>query len=438
MGHPHVTVESTQAPSADGSQMSLTYQIDEGPRVVMGQVYYSGNFRTRPRLIDREFELTPGEPLSPRKLSQSERNIRDLGVFDSVHYKAPGLARKQEKVDLIVEVEEKKPYFLELGAGYMSDRGLFANARMGDRNLMGMNRQAWIGGEISEIGYRAEASLQDPKLFGTEISTVFNLFAERREEFNQTFGTDTRGANLGFKMEPWQKFTAGLVFKYEYRNQYDTGSSGLRDPIVDDDEFDGRDLVVATPSLQYDSRDSFIRPRRGIFSIAYADVSRGLDNDLDNFARYRLDARYFWTPFKKVTLAFIGRFGHIDPLNADEVVSQDQLFYLGGIRDVRGFGENLLLTDPAGDPLGGLTALSGSVEARINIFGNWEVPLFVDVGRVSDTFDPLADEDWRESIGSGLRYITPIGPIGILYGHKLDRREGESAGEFHISVGYTF
>lgn len=438
LGYPHIKVEPTHAPSADGTGMALTYEIDEGPRVFLDQVFHSGNFRTRSRLLDREFELAPGDPLSPRKLFQSQKNIRDLGLFDSVQYKAPGLSRKQEEVDLIVEVEEKKPYFVEIGGGYMSDRGFFANARLGDSNFMGMNRHAWIGGEVSEIGYHVEASVREPRLLGSEISTVFNLFGERREEFNQTFGTDTRGANLGFKLEPWEKFTAGLVFRYEYRNQFETGSTDFRDQIVDDDEFDARNILVATPSLQYDSRDSFIRPRKGVFSIAYIDVSQGLENDLDNFVRYRLDVRYFRTPLKKVTLAVMGRFGHIDPLNSAEVVSQDQLFYLGGISDVRGFGENLLLTDPAGDPLGGLTAISGSVEARIDIGGNWEVPLFIDAGRVSDTFDPLADEDWRASVGSGLRYITPIGPIGILYGYKLERRPGESPGQFHISVGYTF
>ena len=45
---------------------------------------------------------------------------------------------------------------------------------------------------------------------------------------------------------------------------------------------------------------------------------------------------------------------------------------------------------------------------------------------------------FRSSVGLGLRYITPIGPMGLLYGHKLDREEGESAGRFHLSIGYSF
>jgi outer membrane protein insertion porin family len=45
---------------------------------------------------------------------------------------------------------------------------------------------------------------------------------------------------------------------------------------------------------------------------------------------------------------------------------------------------------------------------------------------------------FRSSVGIGLRYVTPIGPMGLLYGYKLNRKEGESPGKFHFSIGYTF
>ena len=48
------------------------------------------------------------------------------------------------------------------------------------------------------------------------------------------------------------------------------------------------------------------------------------------------------------------------------------------------------------------------------------------------------DDSFRTSVGMGLRYITPIGPIGLLYGQKIDPRPGETSGQFHFSIGYTF
>jgi len=90
------------------------------------------------------------------------------------------------------------------------------------------------------------------------------------------------------------------------------------------------------------------------------------------------------------------------------------------------------------DPVGGRLALSGSMEARIEVSRNWETALFVDAGTVRETLVDEGSDDVRTSAGIGMRYLTPIGPVGILYGHKLDPKDGESSGRLHISVGYTF
>jgi outer membrane protein insertion porin family len=79
------------------------------------------------------------------------------------------------------------------------------------------------------------------------------------------------------------------------------------------------------------------------------------------------------------------------------------------------------------------------LEARLDLGLNLELAAFYDVGRLTDTLgDDDVSDDVRASAGLGLRYITPIGPIGLLYGRKLDPEEGESRGRLHFSVGYTF
>ena len=91
-----------------------------------------------------------------------------------------------------------------------------------------------------------------------------------------------------------------------------------------------------------------------------------------------------------------------------------------------------------GDPIGGRTSLSGSLEARIDIGLNFEFTCFYDLGSLTDSFDIIDSDRFRSSIGSGLRYITPIGLIGVMYGMKLDRKEGEDPGRIHFTLGYTF
>jgi outer membrane protein insertion porin family len=371
---------------------------------------------------------------------QGQRNIRNLKVFDSVKFKTIGLKEKNEEINLFVEVEEKKPYFVQAGGGYETDRGFFVHTKLGDHNLFGTNKDGWLGGGWSQIGYDGELGVTEPRLFGSRISATFGLFGERREEFNQDFGTTTFGSSLGFSRKWFRHVTTGLGFRFERRDQFRRDSEDLAIPMLEDDidEFEPRSILVTTPSISYDTRDSFIRPRRGAFSSLSVDISKGLTNALDDFFKYRLDLRYYWSPLHRLTFAWLGRAGYIDPYGAIRKVPEDQLFFLGGTSDVRGFDENLLRFDGAGNPVGGRTAVVGGIEARIDLGHNFELATFYDVGRVTDTFDEIGLDEFRSSVGVGLRYVTPIGPIGFLYGMKLDRQEDESPGRLHFSIGYTF
>ncbi|MBN2516874.1 MAG: outer membrane protein assembly factor BamA [Deltaproteobacteria bacterium] len=437
-GYPHVKVRGAVTISDNKTKADIVYRGEEGPYVRMGETYYTGNFRTKEKILENELALKPGESFSLTTLLQGQRNIRNMDIFDNVRFKTIGLKEKADTVNLIAEVSEKKPYFVELGGGYESDRGLFAQTKAGDHNLFGTNKYGWIGGETSQIGYRGDMGLTEPRLFGTRTSMSLDLFTERIEEFNQDFGTKSYGSSIGFTQKWFQHVTTGLAFRFQQRQQYMLDSWDPATSSFTEDEFAERSILVTTPSLTYDTRDSFIRPRKGIYSLLSVDISKGLKNSLDDFLKYRLDIRCFTTTFHRLTFAWIGRVGYINPYGSQGTIPQDQLFYLGGTTDVRGFDENLLRFDEEGNPVGGKTALSASIEARIDLGRNIELTPFYDTGSVRHTFDESGSDSFRSSVGIGLRYITPIGPIGFLYGHKLNRRDGESAGRFHFSIGYTF
>jgi outer membrane protein insertion porin family len=437
-GHPHVRVKGEVAISEDRSKARITYHVDEGPLVKMGHVYYVGNFKTKKRILQREFQMAPGEPFSLDKMLQSQRSIRDMGIFNSVRFRAIGLRERREEVNLLVDVEEKKPYFIQAGGGYETNRGFYLNAKAGDRNLFGTNKDAWISGEVSQIGYRGELGITEPSLFGTRIATTFGLYSERREEFNQDFGTRSLGSSLGFSRKWFRHITTGMNFRFERREQFRRDSIGDTAYLEDEDMFKPRSILVTTPSIRYDTRDSFIRPRKGILSSLFVDVSKGIRNSLDNFFKYRYDVRLYTTPLDRLTFAWLGRAGYIDPFGPAERIPDDQLFYLGGTSDVRGFKENMLRIDPDGSPAGGRSMAAGSVEARIDLGRNVEFTLFYDVGYVGSTYVESVSDDTRSSVGAGLRYITPVGPIGFLYGIKLEPEAGESPGRLHFSIGYTF
>ncbi|MGD9307723.1 MAG: outer membrane protein assembly factor BamA [Desulfosarcina sp.] len=432
-GYPHATVKSSVTFSDDRTQADIVHAVNPGPRVKMGKIVVSGNLRTREKVIRRELAVQPESPLSLRTLHDGQRRLRDLDIFHSVDYRTSGLKEKEETVNLFVEVEENKPYFAQISGGYESDSGFFGRTRIGDRNLFGLNKNLWAGGEISQTGYRVETRLTEPRFFGTRITASLGVFNEELTEFNQPFGTRTTGGSLGFGREWGKHITTTLSFSLEERDQFRVEGEPVS--VVEEPT---RTIFVTTPYLKYDSRDSFVRPTKGLFTSLGVDLSTGVQNDLDDFVRYLFDGRYFYTPVERFTLAGLIRVGHVWSYAGGDLVPDDQLFFLGGIRDVRGFKENLLRFDDIGDPVGGKTAIVGSLEARFDLGMNLELTTFFDIGSVKEAQVDQGTDRFRPSVGAGLRYITPIGPMGLLYGYKLDRLEGESAGRLHVSIGYSF
>jgi len=437
-GYPHVRVRGRTALSEDGKSAEIEYRALEGPYMEMGSVFYRGNFRTKEKILQNELRMRTGDPFSLVKMLHGQRNLRNMDIFNSVRFKTVGLKEKRDAVDFLVEVEEKKPFFFELGGGYESQRGLFAQTKLGDHNMFGTNKYGWVGGEISQIGYRADLGLSEPRLFGTRTSGNLGIYTETLEEFNQDFGTRTYGTSLGFSRKWSRSVATGLNIGYEQKKKYLRDAVQSSGAFVSEDELNTRSIIVATPSVTYDTRDFFVRPRKGMYTLLSVDISKGLRNSLDDFCKYRFDARFYVTPVRRVTFALLGRAGYINTYGSAGQIPEDQIFFLGGIGDVRGFDENLLRYDDEGKPVGGRTSIAGSMEARIDLGRNFELTTFYDTGSISNSYNDSGSSSFRSSAGLGLRYLTPIGPIGILYGHKMDRREDESAGRFHFSIGYTF
>ena len=436
-GYPFVEVKGEAVLSTDDTGADVAFTVSRGHYVETGEVYFTGNFRTAEEILRNELEIRPGEPFSARRILESQRNIQDMGAVDSARIRAPGLKEQPDTAALFVEIEEKKPYWMEVSLGYDTERHLFASAKGGDRNLFGRNKDLRAGVEVSQIGYRVDASFTEPRFWQSRISATSTLFAEKREEFNQEFGTRNFGVSQMFNR--WfldEDLNLGLAFRLERREQY--MRDGRPVPEGEEDLYIPRTVFVTTPSVVYNTTDSFTRPTRGIYASIFVDISTGLQETLDNFLKYQFETRYYITPVERLTFALRGRYGYLYPYGSDGLIPDDQLFFLGGTATVRGFDENLLRVDAEGKAVGGQEALLGNIEARYDLGMNFELAVFYDLGAVRRAEERGGDDDFRSSVGMGLRYITPIGAVGLLYGRQLDPREGEDAGRIHFSIGYTF
>jgi len=438
-GYPHVAVKVALKLNPDHSLVQIDYTVDQGPYVETGKVYFSGNFLTRRRILANELEVKPDTPFSRQKVLKSEQNIRALACIDGVHFRYVGLKNKAPKVHLFAEIEEKARYYIESGIGYDTLRYFYLQTKAGQHNLLGANINGLAELEISQIGFSADLKVSEPRLFGSRIASTLDAYWEDQQEVNQDFGTRKLGTSLAFSRKWHERLFADLTLRLEQREQFRTAAwSQAKEEFYDSDELEQRRFFVTTPALRYDGRDSFVRPQKGIYTSVSADISTGFENSLDNFIRYQGDARCYYSPLERLTLAWLARIGYIDPYGDTKKVPDDQLFFMGGVRDIRGYKENLFRYDQDGRPLSGQFAVIGSMEARIEVMMNIELTVFYDIGRLTDTIGADDPATFRSTAGLGLRYITPIGPIGLLYGFKLDPQEEESMGRLYFSIGYTF
>ena len=438
-GYPYVAVKDKVYLTADKKFADIRFHIHKGKKVRIGHLFFHGNFKTQRSLLKEALEAKTGDAFSLSKTLKAQQSLRDMKIFNSVRLTPIGLKEKKDTIHLFVEVSEKKPLFLELGGGYKTEKGGFGHIKLGDKNLLGKNKNAWLRFEHSEVGYHGEFNIHDPNLFGEKIDTGFGYYIERLKEFNKSYGTQLYGWSLNLNRKWSKSIRIDMNFRYERRRQF------IRDRLPDDtegklgdDELIPRSILVASPSVLYDTRNSFICPKKGIYASYTMDISKGIDNSLDDFIKYHLEFSAYHAVNKKLTLACTANYQTIKEYGSSGKIPDDQLIYIGGSSDIRGYKENMFLFDDNQDPVGGRTSLQGSIEARYDIGFNLESFVFFDIGNLRNLIEPIDMKRIRSSTGFGIRYHTPIGPLSLMYGIKNRTIDNEDRGRLHFAVGYTY
>jgi outer membrane protein insertion porin family len=126
------------------------------------------------------------------------------------------------------------------------------------------------------------------------------------------------------------------------------------------------------------------------------------------------------------------RIGVALPFGGDAIPISES-YFAGGDSTLRGFER-----DEVGSPSGGEAMILFNEELRFPIWRALKGVVFYDAGNVFIEVEDFRPLDLRHVLGTGLRLETPIGPLRVEYGHKLDREEGESAGEIFLAIGSAF
>ncbi len=485
-GYLNVDVKTTVKPSTvDPHRVNVAYAITENQLVRIDQVVFLGQKQTKLPLIAKTAQLPAEAPMRRQQLLEAESNLYDLGIFDwsSVGPRRPITDQTDESA--LVKVHEAKRNELTYGFGFeVSHRGgnvpagsvaipggggsidlggnqiassqsTFASPRglveFSRRNMRGLGETASASLLLARLDQRALAAYTQPHFLGSQWQSLSSFSVERNSE-NPLF---TAGlGDLSFQVERLisRKHNTRLQVRYDFNK---TNLSNLLVPELVLEQDRHVRLSTFSATLIHDTRDKPLDAHRGTYSTINFGITPTALGSSANFTK--LFAQYaYYKPVHSLVFANSIRLGLAAPF-AGSFVPTSQLFFSGGGTSLRGFpidqagpqrlvpfcnvleGESGCVNITV--PVGGKQLVILNSEARfpLGIIKSLGGVVFYDGGNVYSAinFNNFVN-NYTNTVGVGLRYSTPIGPVRIDFGRNLNPVPGLNANQYYITVGQAF
>ncbi len=498
-GYLTATFRETVKPSgSDPHRLVVTYQIYEGPRVTANSVITVGREDTRQAFIDRTAELQAGKPLTTSDMLSSESRLYEPGIFDWAEVDPRREITTQNSEDVIVKVHEAKPNSITYGFGFevinrggsvpngtvavpgippvgLSSKfktsqktfwGPRGNIEYIRKNVRGKAETISLTALAGRLDQRTAFNFQDPHFRDTHWASTFSVIGEH-DSTNPIF--TSRLAETGFQL---QRNLGGdknknLFLRYSFRETGLTNILQLCDPnapIGQVNSCNGQpDLVpesdrhvrLSTLSASFirDTRDNLLDAHKGIYESFEMNFNPSFLGSSVDFVRLLGQTAYYKRVHGNVIWANSLRVGFDKPFNGSHVPLSES-FFSGGGSTLRGFplngaGPQRTITvcgnpsdqstcAPTTVPLGGnqLFIVNSEFRIPVPIRPGLGAVAFYDGGNVFRTIG--FHGQYTNTLGFGLRYATPVGPVRIDVGHNLNAPPGIKSIQYFITLGQSF
>ncbi len=499
-GFPEAHFDEKITPGDKPNEVHVLYQLTEGEQIDVAKVLLTGYQYTRPGVIARQVTIEPDGPLREGDVVETQRRLYNLGVFTRVQIAPQNPTGTDPEKTMVVDVQEGGRYTFGYGFGFevlniastcpvnpkpgapacnpngtqiaASPRGIIELSRA---NMFGRAQTLSFKARASTLQYRSLLSYSADDFFGhRSLSATLTGFADKTQDV-QTFTSIRYEAQfqISEKLSP----TSSILYRYFFRRVV---ASQLR---VDQDEIPlyNQPTLVAGVGITYarDRRDNPSDPHHGTFNtVDISLASKTLGSDSSFVRSFFQNSSYH--PFgRDFVFARATRFGMENPLGdtvngtptvcnptvnlTQDIIQLPERFFAGGAQSLRGFSLNQAgPRDPCtGFPIGGLAVLIFNQELhfpmKLPFVGNrLGGTVFYDGGNVYRDVNHI-NFAWKSSsvtdlnyfshtVGFGLRYPTPIGPVRVDIGYQLNPAQyqvipsGSTVPEFfRVSrIGFSF
>jgi outer membrane protein insertion porin family len=412
--------------------------VNEGELSRFGKSIIVGTEKTKRAVIARAIEHREDAPYNYSLLSQERQRLYRTGLFSDVEI-VPGESEDGRR-DVLYRVREGNAGAFEFGFGYGEYERLRGFMDVSYKNLMGMNRGIGFRTEVSTLEQRYIISYVDPWVFSRDSLFRANLLHENRKErgidnHDIRFRLQRNAASAGIERKLDERLKAELFYELSQ-----VRTSDVKPDIILSREDVGTLIISGIRAgLIYDTRDNPFEPRSGILAGLAYKVATGLFFSQTDFQKL---SGYFNTYVglaRPLVLALSARSGIAQGFGSTRDLPLVERYFLGGRTTVRGYDQDTL--GPKGSdntPTGGNAFLMANAELRLDVWKGFGLVTFLDGGNVWQRMNDFSLTDIKYAVGIGLRYSTPVGPLRVDYGYKLNPERGESRDAIHFSIGHAF
>lgn len=442
-GYPRAKVNGKVLVSEKQNTARISLKVEPGTLSYFGEprIKDAGKLETPPAAILEKLTFKPGEIFDRSKLLDSQRKLYATDLFRSALLTPEEVPPEQRVVPVKIELEEKKKHALKAGLGFGDEDKVRTKLGLRLRNLGGGGRILDLGARYSLLGYLVDETFTNPAVFGSRFDFVHQSGARRLElpGFNdQAYFTQAR-----FERDLTAHLRAYGGYGLEIARPFGIPLQSLILLQGTEPEKIYR-AAYFQAGLRLETVDNQITPKKGELVTLVSEIAPTFLGSNLQFSQAILEVRkYQAIGDTGVVLAGRVKGGLIEPMQSTNQIPIVRRLFSGGANSVRGYELNFLgPRNSANDPIGGEAVLEASLELRfpLPIYENLGAVVFMDAGNVFFKIHDFDLGQLKYSPGFGLRYLSPIGPVGIDIAFPTNRINYQQDGRYyiHFTVGYAF
>ena len=418
----------------ENKKVDILFMFTEMKPLYTNQINIYGNTRTFDRVIRRELELIEGDALHPSQIEKIQNKLLSLKLFESVNVSQELI--DDDNVNININVKEKQTGTFNAGVSVGTIDGFSIVTGLKERNFYGTGRS--LEALINTSQDRREFKfLTSDRLYQTDADLSYKL-NYKQEDLSKAssykLDTISSGVGIGYKIN--KNLLHNIDLEYSLKDYKITNSSTVASSIA---KSSGTNVsFLLKNNLRYSSLNPGFISKNGTY-LNFNNSIETPTSSSNGFVRNILTYKNFYTKNKNI-FSIQTKIGNILSLNNNDILTDDK-FSLGG-RWLRGFDSfGVGPRNSRTSYVGGNNLVAAKLDYSIQFIENNNFPIFFnlfnDYGVLwgNKTKPTQNDQNLRSSVGFGIKYYSPIGPIGFTWGFPVMDEEYDIKRMFLFSVG---